>query len=127
MNHDREDDESMLQVHPFELARTLDESEWSGILGKTGLGWKLLNWMQALAAPYFELGLIYSTRQGTDEIFSFEVNGDPYTIELDYDPGLIATLSSAVCAVIDGVNLALKRAQLDFRFTLERQDRKSVV
>src|SRR5690554_8120972 len=111
----------MLQVHPFELARTLDESEWSGILGKTGLGWKLLNWMQALAAPYFELGLIYSTRQGTDEIFSFEVNGDPYTIELDYDPGLIATLSSAVCAVIDGVNLALKRAQLDFRFTLDRQ------
>lgn|GEM_PF-6115567 len=121
MNHDIEEDCSRLQVHPFELPRTLDETEWSKILGASGMGCKLLHWMQALAAPYFELGVIYSTRKGADERLSFEVNGDPFSIELDYDLELTATLSSAVRQVITGVNQALKRAQLDFRFILERQ------
>lgn len=121
MNHDIEDDSLRLEVHAFELPRTLDETEWSKILGESGMGWKLLKWMQALAAPHFELGLVYPTGQGVDEVLAFEVNGAAFRIELGYDLGLIATLSSAVRQVIAGVNQALKRAHLDFRFVLERQ------
>lgn len=121
VNNQIEVDDSMLQVHAFELSRTLDETGWSGVLGKTGLGWRLLNWMQTLAAPYFELGPIHSTEVGHAEVLSFELEGLERAIELGYEQPLTATLLMAAREVINGVNQALKCAQMRFRFILERQ------
>lgn len=120
MNYHTQIDDSMLQIHRFKCARTLDETEWSGILGKTGLGWKLLNWMQQTAAGLFEFGPVYATQEGPDEVLCFEVEGVQSRIELSNNQALTATLLGATRQVINEVNRALKRAQLRFRFTLER-------
>jgi len=121
VNNNTEVDDSVLQVHSFELPVTLEELEWSGILGKTGLGWKLITWKQSLAAPYFELDPLYVAQKGRDQEISFEVEGVEHQIVLEFSNGLTATLLSAVREVINGANHALKCAQVGCRFVLERE------
>jgi hypothetical protein len=114
-------EESRLQSYGFEVPLTLDETEWTRILGAEGLGCQLLEAMADLAAPHVEFDALDHIQQSSAEVLEFEVAGQHAAVQLDYEQPLTSTLLSAVRHVLDGVNHALKRARIPCRFAVARE------
>ncbi len=105
----------------FEVDLTLDEIEWTRILGPNGLGNRLLHQMRELGADLFHLGNLEHASNGTGEVFSFDAGDGHYEFRLDYEQSFTANLQSAVRQVLDGVNRALRRQTVPYRFVCVRE------
>lgn len=99
---------------------TLDELEWTRILGQHGMGHQLLQYMCQLGSDLFDIGNLDLLVNGTGEVFSFEIDGCHYELRLDYEQPFTASLQTAVRQVLDGVNRALRRQTLPYRFVCVR-------
>ncbi|QDG51586.1 hypothetical protein FIV42_12765 [Persicimonas caeni] len=104
----------------FDVDLTLNELDWTRVLGPNGLGRQLLQKMATLGAESFQFGEIDHVENGTCEIFSFEVEGSRFELRLDYEQPITATLQTAVRQVLDGVNRALRRQTVPYRFVCVR-------
>lgn len=104
----------------FEVSLTLDEIEWTRILGPTGLGNTLLSQMVELGRDFFELSDPDYVQNGRGDILSFRIGGTFCELRLDYEQPFTANLQSAVREVLDGVNRALRHQSVPFRFVCVR-------
>lgn len=104
----------------FDVDFTLDEMEWTRILGSNGLGNQLLQQMCQLGADLFDVDNLDHLTNGTGEVFSFEIEGSHYELRLDYQQPFTASLQSGVRQVLDAVNRALRRQTVSYRFICVR-------
>jgi hypothetical protein len=104
----------------FDLDLTLDEIEWTRILGPNGLGDRLLHEMIATGADFFVLEVVDHQYNAAGEVLCFTVEGSEHQCRLDYDQPFVADLQTAVRQVLDGVNGALRRQTIPFRYICVR-------
>lgn len=104
----------------FDVNLTLDEIEWTRILGPHGLGNTLLHQMVALGGGFFQIAHPQHGRTGTADVFCFDLQGSECQFRLDYEQPFTATLQSAVHQVVDAVNRSLRRAQISYRYMVAR-------
>lgn len=104
----------------FEVGLTLDEIEWTRILGPAGLGNQLLEQMVELGRDFFEISDPEHVQNGRGDILSFRIEGARCELRLDYEQPFTANLQSALRQVLDGVNRGLRRQSVSFRFVCVR-------
>lgn len=114
-------DQETLAYRCFDFSWTLEEIEWTRILGPSGFAQALLSAMVELAPPRYALGQLSREQQSSADVFTLQVAGMHTQIRLDYEQPLYATLASATRRVLDPVNQALRRARADRRFVLLRE------
>ncbi|MFW5968106.1 MAG: hypothetical protein ACOCV2_11340 [Persicimonas sp.] len=110
-----------LNSFTFEVDLTLDELDWTRLLGPDGFGVELLDEITSLGAPYFDMGGPEHAHNGNGEVLSFTVDGQRHELRLDYDQPFLATLLGGVRDVLDSVNRALRRAALPLRYVCLRE------
>jgi hypothetical protein len=105
----------------FDVDLTLDEMEWSRILGPNGFGNWLLCQAISLGSDYVDIGSPEHLQNGDADVFSFEVEGRPAQFRLRYDRSFTANLLSGVREVLEGLNRELRRATVPVRFVCMRE------
>jgi hypothetical protein len=104
----------------FDVNLTLDEIEWTRVLGPNGLGNELLHKMVEMGSDLFDLGGADHMHNGDAEVFCFTLDGRDYQLRLAYEQPFIANLQTAVRQILDGINGALRRQAVGFRFICVR-------
>jgi hypothetical protein len=104
----------------FEADLTLDEMEWTRILGPSGLGDRLLREMVGMGADFFEVSDPDHQYNHNGEVLFLKLEGADHEFRLDYDQPFVASLQEAVRQVLDGVNAALRRQMVAFRYICVR-------
>lgn len=118
---DREKIEQLRQQSfAFDVNVTLDEIEWTRILGPDGLGRKLLHQMAEIGAGFFRFDQLEHVRNGRAETFGFAVDEVHSQVRLAYEQPLTASLLTAAHRLLDRVNCALRRGQIAYRYILAR-------
>ena len=116
-------DSAALAHRAFDLNRTLEETEWTRILGAQGFGATLLEAMRELGelgAPPCQISAAHRVHQSGAEVFRLDVAGIHTQIRLNDEHPLQSTLASAASQVVDAVNQGLRRARATSQFVLMR-------
>jgi hypothetical protein len=116
-------DSSDIKSKPFVLDHhfTVDELEWNRIVGPSGLGTRLLEEMAALSTDVFALGDIERVSLNRGERLEFSIEGTSHQIEFEYDVPGTSTLAQGLRQLFSGVNTALRRSGVDWRYILIRE------
>ncbi len=106
----------------FEVNLTLDEIEWTRILGPHGLGYTLLQQMVVIGGDFFQIGEPEYTHTTRADVLCFDIAGASCQIRLEYEQPFTANLLSAVRQEVDAVNRTLRRERVNYRFVVARDE-----
>lgn len=101
---------------------TADELEWNRIVGPSGIGTRLLREMASLSVGIFNLDDVERIPMSDGERFEFKVADSPHTIHFDYEVSPTSTLLKGLRHLFVEVNSALRRAGVDWRYVLTREN-----
>lgn len=110
-----------LASREFEVPATLQELEWTRVLGPRGLGWQLVYAMAELAAPHFVLQPGVRARQCDAEVVEYCLEGVPHQVRFGYEQPLATTLHSVLEQLVDAVNQAARRQHVGWRFVVTQE------
>lgn len=100
---------------------TVNELEWSKLVGANGLGMQLLQRMAHIGASVFQIDQIRHVENGDCEKLVFCVEDTPVTVRFNYDVPVTTTLLKGLRTLFQGVNGALRRHGVTWRFLLIRE------
>lgn len=119
LNHPHTDAGAASRV--FEMPATLQELEWTRVLGAQGLGWQWVYTMAELAAPHFVLQPGVRAKQCDAELVEFYLEGVDHQVRFAYEQPLATTLLSALGRLVDAVNQAARRQHVGWRFVVTQE------
>ncbi|MFP4600928.1 MAG: hypothetical protein ACLFVJ_21940 [Persicimonas sp.] len=121
MDQDARIEQLKLNSFVFETDLTLDELEWSRIMGANGLGAWMLGQMVELGSHFIDIHNPQHSATADGEVYSFEIDGQRSQFRLKYTQTFTANLLGAVRAVLDGVNSGLRRSMTPVRFVCVKE------